>query len=393
MINFTLSFDLRVPDLGTAPQDIYSACLDMCEYGDAARIPYVNLMEHHGAKDGYLPAPLVMAAAVGARTQQMRIIVAALLLPLHDPVAVAEQMAVADLASNGRLDVVFGTGYVKSEFDMFAKSMKDRGKALDEGIPVIQRALSGERFVYNGRPIYVTPRPVQRPYPLLYAGGGVEASAKRGARLGIGFMPMNPALIPLYISECERLGNKPGPIFTGLSWLHVSDTPEKTRREVEPHILHYCRSYAEFTDGASSSSPFEGMTNMEAIEKSGLFYVVTPEQCAKMALEAQKMQGRYSIAPLIGGLSPKVGWKSLELLVDKVLPLMGHGKLRTSVAVASKSRTLKKPKAKAASNKAVAKKAVSKKAAKKKAGQKKAPAKRPAAKAKAKKSHRKGRRR
>src|SRR5262249_50831313 len=116
MINFTLSFDMRVPDLGTAPEQIYASALDMCAYGDAAGIPYANTMEHHGAKDGYLPAPMVMAGAIAARTQQMRIIVAALLLPLHDPVKVAEQIAVADLISNGRIDIVFGAGYVKSEF-------------------------------------------------------------------------------------------------------------------------------------------------------------------------------------------------------------------------------------------------------------------------------------
>jgi alkanesulfonate monooxygenase SsuD/methylene tetrahydromethanopterin reductase-like flavin-dependent oxidoreductase (luciferase family) len=334
VINFTLSFDMRVPAIGTQPtppQDIYAAALDMCAYGDAAGIPYVNIMEHHGAKDGYLPAPFVMAGAIAARTKQMRIIIAALLLPLHDPVKVAEQIAVADLVSNGRLDIVFGAGYVKSEFDMFRRSLKTRGKALDEGIPIIQRALQGERFVADGREIFVTPRPVQKPYPLLYAGGGVEASARRGARLGIGFMPMNPTLVPVYLEECQRLGRKPGPIFTGLNWLHVSDTPEKTRKEIEPHLLHYCQSYADFTEGANSSSPFEGLRTIEAIEKSGLLSIVTPEQCARMALEAQKMQGRFSIAPLIGGLSPKIGWRSLELLVEKVLPLMGYDKQRQAV--------------------------------------------------------------
>ena len=339
MINFTLSFDLRVPDLGTPPKEIYAAALDMCAYGDEARIPYVNIMEHHGAKDGYLPAPMVVAGAIAARTKHMRIIIAALLLPLHDPVEVAEQIAVADLLSNGRIDIVFGAGYVKSEFDMFGRNIKERGKALDEGIPIIQRALMGERFVANGRPIFVTPRPVQKPYPLLYAGGGVDAAAKRGARLGIGLMPMTPALVPVYLDECKRLGQKPGPIFTGLNWLHVSDTPEKTRKELEPHLLHYCRSYAEFTEGANSSSPFEGLTNMAAIEKSGLLNVVTPEQCAKLALEARKMQGRFSIAPLIGGLSPKIGWKSLELLVEKVLPLMGYGKKKPKRTASAKSST------------------------------------------------------
>jgi alkanesulfonate monooxygenase SsuD/methylene tetrahydromethanopterin reductase-like flavin-dependent oxidoreductase (luciferase family) len=322
MINFTMSFDMRVPDLGTPAEEIYAATLDMCAYADEAGLPYVNIMEHHSVEDGYMPQPLIMAAAVAARTKQMRLFIGALILPLHDPIEIAEQMAVVDLISKGRLDVCFGAGYVKSEFNMFGRAFHERGKMLDEYIPVIQRALQGERFVYNGREVYVTPRPVQKPYPRIYGGGGVEASAKRAARLGIGFMPMNPTLVPMYKEEAVKHGNQPGPVYTGLNWLHISETPEKTRKEVEPHLFHYATSYAKFAESSATASPFQGLKTVEDVWKSGILLVVTPEEAAKMALDAQKYEGRFSIMPLIGGLSPKVGWKSLELLVKKVLPMI-----------------------------------------------------------------------
>jgi alkanesulfonate monooxygenase SsuD/methylene tetrahydromethanopterin reductase-like flavin-dependent oxidoreductase (luciferase family) len=324
MINFTMSFDMRAPNLGTPPEEIYAATLDMCAYADEAGFPYVNIMEHHSVEDGYMPQPLVMAAAVAARTKRMRLFIGALILPLHDPIEIAEQMSVVDLISNGRLDVCFGAGYVKSEFNMFGRPFHARGKMLDEYIPVIQRALKGERFSYNGREVYVTPRPIQKPYPRIYGGGGVEASAKRAGRLGIGFMPMNPNLVPLYKQEAIKHGHQPGPIYTGLNWLHVSETPEKTRKEIEPHLFHYAMSYAKFAESSPSSSPFEGLKTIDDVWKAGLLVVVTPEEAAKMALDAQKYDGRFSVMPLIGGLSPKIGWKSLELLVDKVLPMIGH---------------------------------------------------------------------
>jgi alkanesulfonate monooxygenase SsuD/methylene tetrahydromethanopterin reductase-like flavin-dependent oxidoreductase (luciferase family) len=367
MINFTLTFDARVPDLGTSPEDIYSAALDMSAYADEMGIPIINLMEHHGTKDGYCPSPLVMAAGVAARTKRARLLIGALILPLHDPVKVAEDIAVADIMSNGRIDVVFGAGYVKSEFDMFGRSIKERGKLLDEFIPVVQRALQGERFTWNGREIYVSPRPTQRPYPRLFAGGGVEASAKRAARFDIGFMPMNPAMIPLYKEECARYGRAPRDILTGLSWLHVSDNPEKTRKELGPHLFHYAKSYAEFTGDAASSSPFEGLETMEQIWNSGIVKVVTPEEAAAKAIKVQQFGGNYMLAPLLGGLSPKIGWRSLELLVDKVFPLLGHGKKKTTRGVKAGSSVKSTKPAKGAKKKTPAKKAAAKSKAKVKA--------------------------
>src|SRR5262249_44002464 len=150
----------------------------------------IGLMEHHASDDGYLPAPFVLGGGIAARTSRCRITLGAVILPLHDPVKVAEQTAVLDLVSNARLQVVLAAGYVPSEFAAFKVSLRDRARLLDEGIDIILRALRGERFEADGRPVFVRPLPVQRPEDIIMVGGGVEASARRAARFGLGFSPI-----------------------------------------------------------------------------------------------------------------------------------------------------------------------------------------------------------
>src|SRR5204863_6714265 len=115
-----LRFDLRNPDIaGTTMAERYAAAIDMAEWADGLGFAIIVLSEHHGSADGYLPSPLTMAAAMAARTKQVRIQIAALIAPFHDPLRIAEDIAVVDLVSNGRLDVVIANGYVPGEFDMF----------------------------------------------------------------------------------------------------------------------------------------------------------------------------------------------------------------------------------------------------------------------------------
>ena len=123
MTEFNLSLDMRAPDFGTSPARLYSEVLEMAQFADAHGLDYISINEHHGTRDGYLPAPMVLAAALAARTKRIRIQIAAVILPLHDPVKVAEQIAVLDLVSQGRLEIVFGAGYVPFEFNMFRVSL------------------------------------------------------------------------------------------------------------------------------------------------------------------------------------------------------------------------------------------------------------------------------
>ena len=122
MALFGLRFDFRNPSFaGTTMAERYRAALDMAEWADGLGAVALILSEHHGSDDGYLPSPLPLAAAVAARTTNIRINLAALVASFHDPLRLAEDIAVVDLISEGRLDVVITNGYVSDEFTMFGQ--------------------------------------------------------------------------------------------------------------------------------------------------------------------------------------------------------------------------------------------------------------------------------
>jgi alkanesulfonate monooxygenase SsuD/methylene tetrahydromethanopterin reductase-like flavin-dependent oxidoreductase (luciferase family) len=320
MVKFGLNFDMRAPDFGVPAPTLYATALEMAQWGDTKGLDFVSVQEHHGAPDGYMPAPFVFGAALATRTKRMRIQLGAVILPLHDPVKIAEQIAVLDLISGGRLDVVLGAGYVEREFDMFRVSTKNRARLMDEGIVILQRALSGERFITGGREIFVRPLPVQKPYPPMFVGGRVEATARRAARFGLNLYPLKMDIVPLYLDECRKLGRAPGQVIGNVGWIHVSEDPETVWTQVAPHVAHVARSYAEWGGNPHYASLFKGLNSVEDVKASGTYRVVTPEECLTVVAEAEKNGRDIGFAPLIAGLDPKIGWKSLELFVDKVLP-------------------------------------------------------------------------
>ncbi len=107
----SVGFDMRVPDFGAPPSEVYNAALEMAVYADENGIDKVDYQEHHQSEDGYIPTPFLMASAAAARTKRIAIVLGAVILPLHDPVKVAEQIAVVDLISNGRVITVLAGGY------------------------------------------------------------------------------------------------------------------------------------------------------------------------------------------------------------------------------------------------------------------------------------------
>jgi alkanesulfonate monooxygenase SsuD/methylene tetrahydromethanopterin reductase-like flavin-dependent oxidoreductase (luciferase family) len=318
MTMVALRYDLRVPPFGTATHaDLYQACLDQCAWGDEKGLDLVVLSEHHGIDDGYLPAPLTLAAAVAGRTKRIQINIAAILVPLHDPVRLAEQMAVLDLLSGGRVGYVCGLGYRHEEFEKAGVERKERGRLLEEYVGVMRKAWSGEPFEWRGRTVRVTPRP--RNQPMLLIGGSTAAAARRAARLRAGFFPAvgDPELAETYDAECRRLG------FTGFAMLpggpgfvHVSNDPERDWQRIAPHALYEAQTYASWQTPGQRSQVHVEAKAAEELRQSGVYRVVTPEQCVALAKEF----GRVVLHPMMGGMAPELGWQSLELFAAEVLP-------------------------------------------------------------------------
>src|SRR5882724_1697455 len=214
MLQTMIRFDMRAP-FDLPHEELYPAALEMAAWADRVGIDVIMLSEHHGTDDGYCAAPVVLAAGMAARTQRIRLRWAAVLLPLHDPIAVAEQIAVLDQVSGGRAEVVLGAGYVPAEFAMFGARMEDRATVVEERTALLIRALEGGPVERHGASFRVTPRPVQQPRPPVIMGGAVAATARRAARLTDGFYPTvhDADLVALYEAECRTLGREPGPVI------------------------------------------------------------------------------------------------------------------------------------------------------------------------------------
>ncbi|MYL96370.1 LLM class flavin-dependent oxidoreductase [Novosphingobium sp. FGD1] len=314
----TVSFDMRSPEWATPTPELYRAAIEMAAFADRIGADQIGLMQHHGSDDGYLPQPFALAGGMAAVTSRIRFLLGAVILPLHDPLELAEQIAVVDNMSNGRLGVIFGAGYVPYEFAMFRKSLKDRAKLMDDGLDIVLRALRGERFEADGRPIFVRPLPVQEPEDIVLVGGGVPAAARRAARFGVGFGPMKGELVDLYLAECERLGHRPRTYFRPRPGMplavHLCEDPDRGWEAIAPHAVHVITEYAKWAqaEGEETNSPFKGLTDPAVLRHAGMFAAWTPQMLLERVSAAEG--GSIGFQPLLGGLSPEEGWKSLKLL-------------------------------------------------------------------------------
>jgi alkanesulfonate monooxygenase SsuD/methylene tetrahydromethanopterin reductase-like flavin-dependent oxidoreductase (luciferase family) len=323
-----LRFDLRAPAFSPARTDeLYAAALDLAAYADEKGFDSVTVSEHHGVDDGFLPSPIVMAAAIAGRTKRIRIAISALLAPLYDPIKLAEDLAVLDIASRGRVVTTLGLGYRPSEFAAFDRDFAKRGALLDECIETLLAAWTGEPFERHGRSLRVTPKPFTQPHPILLLGGQSKAAARRAARFGLPFQPASndAEMIALYQSECARLGvANPLVLPPGSGeMIFVSRDPERTWRELGPHLLHDARSYASWQRAEGlQSAVHSDATTLDELRKESVYRVLTPEQCVERG-RAQGAFATFVLFPLAGGAPPALAWESVRLYAEEVLPKLG----------------------------------------------------------------------
>jgi alkanesulfonate monooxygenase SsuD/methylene tetrahydromethanopterin reductase-like flavin-dependent oxidoreductase (luciferase family) len=166
---------------------LYEEILDMAAHGDALGYTGCVASEHHSRDDGYIPSPLVLCAAVTARTRRLEASTGVMLLPLWSPVRVAEDSALIDIMSAGRFALGVGLGLVAKEFDLYEVDLRSAVGRLEEAIAILRLAWSGEPFTAAGRHFTlrdarVTPAPT-RPIPIRM-GGQSDAAIRRAGRLG-----------------------------------------------------------------------------------------------------------------------------------------------------------------------------------------------------------------
>lgn len=323
-MELTITYDMRAPGFGAPRTALYQAALDQVAWADELGFDVVGLGEHHGSDDGYNPSPLPLACAMAARTKNIKLRTSVLLAPLYDPVKLAEDVAVAQVISNGRLLLGIGAGYRPSEFETFGKRLEDRWQAMGETCEFLRHAWTGEPFEWQGRTCIVTPRPEPCPPPILL-GGSSPAAARRAARIADDwFPPLDERLWTPYREECVKLGkDDPGPYpRQGPIFLWIAADPDRAWESLLPHVRHQLASYSAWTEEAfgKPSGPYAG-NNMTAdtIKQSGAYQVLTPDQALLLAQELGEHSVLY-LNPLLAGIDPGFAWDMLRLYEREVHP-------------------------------------------------------------------------
>lgn len=299
----------------------YQTAIDMAAYADEHGFTSVNVEEHHVANNGWLPSPLTMAAAIAARTQNCSIGVMALLVTLYDPIRLAEDIAVVDLLSNGRLNFVAGMGYREIEFHIANKSYAERGQWMDHVLETLLQAWGDEPFEYRGKMVNVTPKPFSRPHPMFLVGGMSRPAVRRAARLGLPFAPpvADPKLEAYYYEQLALHG-KQGFVHSppaDFSVLFIHENPDQAWKELGQYFLNEVVEYSSWkTEGVNRPLEFSS-NSVAALRAEKRYEIITPQECLRRHRDRDDFFA--AIHPLIGGMPLDQAWASLRLYSDAVL--------------------------------------------------------------------------
>ena len=321
--NIVIRFDMRSSPLcNDASADRYQAALEMATWADDQVINVVGLSEHHYTSDGFLSAPLQLAGMMIALTKRIRVSVSALLVPLHDPLRLAEDISLIDQVAQGRFSVTCGLGYREEEYQSFGVEWSQRGKVFDEKLDLLMQTLKGEYSLYSEDSTPLNPLPVSKINSLVMIGGNSKAAALRAARLGLHFCPAidDIELKKMYKDACRMYGVKHAfIIFPGEpATTFISHDPAEGWKDIGEHLMYDAKAYGMWHHPNRRAYAESFASNIEELKREGKYRVLSPEQ----ALESIKKTGSLHLAPLTGGVSIDDGWKSLRLFEDHVQPYL-----------------------------------------------------------------------
>ena len=319
-----IRFDMRRAPFSTVTDAaMHREAVAMTKWADANGFIMCTVSEHHGVD--FTSAPLTLAGLLLGATENIRVGLSAMLLPLHDPVRIAEQVATLDLTSNGRFSFTAALGYKLEEFAMAGVDRSRRGAIFEEYIDVLRKAWTGEPFEWRGRTVVVTPVPQTPIERLVSIGGSVPRSAVRAARMGLSFtaMSIDQTLGEIYRAECEKVGFTNGSYRypTGPSFVHVAEDPERAWAALGAFAVYDAQSYKTWQTGDHDNVVAVGGESVDDLKASGMWQVLTPDECVALA----RRTGSISLHPLMGGIPFALGWESLQTYLDQVKPRLDAG--------------------------------------------------------------------
>ncbi|MBM11316.1 MAG: hypothetical protein CL759_04480 [Chloroflexi bacterium] len=293
--------------------------------------------EHHQDKDGFLPSPLIVCTAVAAATTTLRVGTSVILLPLHHPVRLAEDVVTLDVVSKGRVTLGVGLGYQPADFRTFGVEMDDRVELFEEKVEIIRRSWSRESFSFDGKhhqidDMRVMPDPIQNPHPPIWIGASAPVSGRRAGTIGDAIVTTpsttlehTSRLIGHYKDAAEAAGKQPTPIIMRDAWVASS------RKEAEdvygPEVMEAYRYYWKNGLREFQSIKDESELTLERVAKDRLI-MGDPEECLTEFQRWAEGTGAESCLLRLrhahsGGPSHAQIMKTIDLIGDRIVPYMG----------------------------------------------------------------------
>lgn len=209
-------YDFRnPPGSGHSNPELYAEIMEQVKWLDSIGADLVWFTEHHFIDDGYLPSWVPVASAMAAVTENVRFGTDICLAPFNHPVRLAEDLAVLDNLSGGRVELGLGMGYAPHEFRGFGLPVSRRVSLMDEAIEILQLCFQGEKFSYTGKrykldDVLVTPGYIQAGGPPLWVAAMSEAGARRAAKYNTHFLPQGLKVnFDTWVNEVSTAGRKP----------------------------------------------------------------------------------------------------------------------------------------------------------------------------------------
>lgn len=316
--------DLRNPPQWRRPwAEHYRAALELIVEAEALGADAVWFTEHHFFEDGYLPQPLTLAAAAAVRTSTVRLGTAVLLAALRPPVLVAEEAALTDLLSGGRLELGLGAGYRVPEFEAYGADLGRRWSLTDSAFAEIRRLLT------EGG---ISPPPLQQPLPMWLGYQGPQG-ARRAGRLGAGLLTLNRGSLEPYREGLDEGGYDPAIArMGGVVDLVVTEDPERDAEQLAPYYAYQQNTYRRSRVQGTDTAPLPDLAAEElraefpATRSLGGLAVATPEEAVDI-LRARTadlpVQDVYLWAS-VAGMPDDLVTRHLELLFTRVRPALAE---------------------------------------------------------------------
>jgi alkanesulfonate monooxygenase SsuD/methylene tetrahydromethanopterin reductase-like flavin-dependent oxidoreductase (luciferase family) len=322
-----LHFDLRNPAYPERSfEELTTGVLEYAALAERLGFKSLWTSEHHFTSDGDTPSPLVVCGALAAITTKMRIGTNLVVLPLHNPIRLAEDAATLAILSGGRFDLGVGAGYLPSNYAAFGQTLRRRGALMEEGLSLLRRAWRGESVASEGKcwslpDVSVQPLPAPGNEPQLFVGGFTPPAINRAARLGDGFLCGLPASIDMYLDALDEIGKprEDGRIAM-MQWWIIAEDPERTWSEIGKHALYQVNKYVATGGFGEDMVPFENADELIARGHYILYDGTTAVRELSALVERVPQIVNMQLYGLLPGEPVSSGMERMEYVAKTVVP-------------------------------------------------------------------------